>query len=822
MSTTFSRKRSYNLLREGNVSSISSVSNISALVGIVITIGVISIVGLVLGAVAVSWGKNDPMKNVNADVATIGDLQITNKERKVLYVGATREFKTVSEALCQFNGRHITGTTIRVDPGVYDDNIEIGNNYTAGMQVGLPDNAYTDGLDIIGDTRPLSGLTFTHGAPNLVPDQGITEIRTNVAGLGPITVSDFASFTSYNGVPPVTATGKGAPSSDIVQCTPAPVNYYAGQIAIISRGACGFFAKMTNAINAGAVGMIVYTLPGQGYVGMVGGTDGLYTQPALSVLYDDGQALLQNPTAQITIGSFFALPLGDNGATVTLSHPGGANTVKVDAGNLNPVNFLELQLAVNDEIIEFVPTPSASGSSSINILHRITNITADTLTLDTPLTAAFGKSGSSITFIPNVVFTGVIGKQKPIVSIQNSGITFEGVTFGLLREGETTAGPLVAVNSHVNMVGCVLYGGSRAFMSLFQSSLYSIGREQELGAFTIIAVRTVVEYHSTLSLDFLSYLGDSLIAFHKSIVDINRLNLIQGNSLNLPDQSPLTIYDSATLTVRETLYMLRYSAASPAIEVSRHGGALISNLILTGPVQDGQGIGILVREQAKFQVESASITGSDICILADGQSRVLSAEGQVELINCTTHNQLIMSDAVYSEYFNYGTFGDITYTANNVYSVVTNETLSSAHPNQIINTGSDLVNIEFNPYSEFAGRFYYVGKSYTISNFDGLPHSISVVDDGFNKFSGEGVPTGTVKYTFPSAVTTVRFEIVGFENAVIYAPSGTFTLGAKKRSIAPRSQELSAHAMTDSEKSFMMAQHHSPQGLKQDSVADMA
>ena len=46
--------------------------------------------------------------------------------------------------------------------------------------------------------------------------------------------------------------------SDDLGCNPLPTFSLNGAIALIERGTCTFAAKMTNAVNAGAIGVIFW------------------------------------------------------------------------------------------------------------------------------------------------------------------------------------------------------------------------------------------------------------------------------------------------------------------------------------------------------------------------------------------------------------------------------------------------------------------------------------------------------------------------------------------------------------------------------------
>ncbi len=84
--------------------------------------------------------------------------------------------------------------------------------------------------------------------------------------------------------PPNTSTS-GCEASDFA-------GFRSGSIALIQRGTCTFFDKVSNAANAGAVGVIIFNEGQPGRDGLVSGTLGQPTPiPAVGVSFADGQAI---------------------------------------------------------------------------------------------------------------------------------------------------------------------------------------------------------------------------------------------------------------------------------------------------------------------------------------------------------------------------------------------------------------------------------------------------------------------------------------------------------------------------------------------------
>jgi minor extracellular serine protease Vpr len=90
-------------------------------------------------------------------------------------------------------------------------------------------------------------------------------------------------------------------------CLPFPKDTMTGKIALIIRGTCTFEEKMNDVQGAGAVGALIYTLPGTDLSGFNGGAfgAGAATLPAVIVANVDGVAILQqlaaNPSLSATL-----------------------------------------------------------------------------------------------------------------------------------------------------------------------------------------------------------------------------------------------------------------------------------------------------------------------------------------------------------------------------------------------------------------------------------------------------------------------------------------------------------------------------------------
>ena len=111
----------------------------------------------------------------------------------------------------------------------------------------------------------------------------------------------------------------------------------AGNIALISRGACTFAAKATNAFNAGAVGVIIYNnIPGP-LNGTLGATFALNI-PVTSVQLAVGQQLAATPGLVMHLKTDTFRGLATSYNVLAESQGGDANSVVMVGAHLDSVN----------------------------------------------------------------------------------------------------------------------------------------------------------------------------------------------------------------------------------------------------------------------------------------------------------------------------------------------------------------------------------------------------------------------------------------------------------------------------------------------------
>ncbi len=147
--------------------------------------------------------------SVNATQGTFGSLTISgpvtfsNQSAKVFYVGPTRQYKNLTSVLSLFYGQLITDTTIYMDAGLYNENVDIGNvlRATTSFIETNPLQVYSEGLRILGDNRSFVGITYVNQHPLAIDTQYAYRVTTNLTGVGP----DTAFLASFSVIGPVTA-----------------------------------------------------------------------------------------------------------------------------------------------------------------------------------------------------------------------------------------------------------------------------------------------------------------------------------------------------------------------------------------------------------------------------------------------------------------------------------------------------------------------------------------------------------------------------------------------------------------------------------------
>lgn len=191
------------------------------------------------------------------------DNRVNNTQKKLLEcvtVGAVRQHQAALQAIADANGGIRTSGT----PG-YDESVDY-----------VSDALTAAGYDV--SVQPFTYQTFFTLSPTILE-------QVAPAPAAPV----VTNIMSYSGSGDVTAAVSTVVA--ITGCNAADfAGFPAGQIALISRGACTFASKATNAFNAGAVGVIIYN----NSPGVLNGTlSSTFTLdiPVTSVTQDIGQQL---------------------------------------------------------------------------------------------------------------------------------------------------------------------------------------------------------------------------------------------------------------------------------------------------------------------------------------------------------------------------------------------------------------------------------------------------------------------------------------------------------------------------------------------------
>lgn len=141
-----------------------------------------------------------------------------------------------------------------------------------------------------------SGL-YSAGAPGLGKKViGVASFDNTHVTLNTFTVSPDGTVIGYTPaaaapLPPISGTypmaRTGTVSSTADACSPLPAGSLAGSIALIRRGTCGFHAKALNAMNAGAVGVVLYNNSAGRFSPTVAGTPSI-TIPVVAISDTEG------------------------------------------------------------------------------------------------------------------------------------------------------------------------------------------------------------------------------------------------------------------------------------------------------------------------------------------------------------------------------------------------------------------------------------------------------------------------------------------------------------------------------------------------------
>jgi len=199
------------------------------------------------------------------------------------------------------------------DPWSEATSLAFMNAVDSGIFVAASAGNNGPGPDTMGHHEPWVSSTAAanHGRAGFSIAMSVTGPSPVPANLAPIIVNQGSGGVAFNATIPASTPLRISAGFDTASdgCAAYPANTFAGAIAVIRRGTCGFAIKVNNASAAGAVAVVIANNAAGIIVPTVTGT----TVPVFSVTQAEGDALRNfgqaNPstaTAQIT---FPAIPL---------------------------------------------------------------------------------------------------------------------------------------------------------------------------------------------------------------------------------------------------------------------------------------------------------------------------------------------------------------------------------------------------------------------------------------------------------------------------------------------------------------------------------
>jgi aminopeptidase Y len=243
------------------------------------------------------------------------DTRVNNNHQKLLEcvtLEGVREHQAEFQAIATANG----GTRVSGSPG-YDLSVEYVRDrlLAAGYQVTV---------------QPFQFQTFVSLAPPILeqvspaPGGPIENVILSYSGSGDVT----AAVTALPG--PAADATPGCEASDFA-------GFPAGTIALISRGACTFAIKATNASNAGAVGVVIYNNTAGPVNGTLGNTFTL-NLPVTSVTQAMGEQLAATAGLVLRLKTETFRGIATTYNVLAESQRGDPNNVVMAGAHLDSVN----------------------------------------------------------------------------------------------------------------------------------------------------------------------------------------------------------------------------------------------------------------------------------------------------------------------------------------------------------------------------------------------------------------------------------------------------------------------------------------------------
>lgn len=279
----------------------------------------VSAASLVLVACGGGGSESSAIDAQSESNAAAGQASCSNRNNNTIdkllqcvTLEGVRAHQSALQAIADANG----GTRVSGTPG-FDKSVD----YAAKV---FRDAGY------LVTVQPFQFQTFVSLSPSVLeqvspaPGGPIVNAILSYSGSGDVT----APVTALPG-PAVDAT-PGCEAADFVGFTP-------GRIALISRGACTFAAKTTNAFNAGAVAVVIYNNTA-GPVNGTLGNDFTLDLPATSVTQAVGEQLAATPNLVLRVRTSTLRGIATTFNVLAESTSGDPNNVVMVGAHLDSVN----------------------------------------------------------------------------------------------------------------------------------------------------------------------------------------------------------------------------------------------------------------------------------------------------------------------------------------------------------------------------------------------------------------------------------------------------------------------------------------------------
>ena len=235
-----------------------------------------------------------------------------------------------------------------------------------------------------------TSTVLTANASNLTPTVNFTDLSAVNQSLSIIPATFGVPVTS-----PLTGILALAPSDGCAAFAPG---LFTGKIALIQRGTCYFNIKAQNAINAGAIGVIIYNNVAD--ILNVGGTSDTATIPIYGTTQANGLALIAAMTANEVSVTLAPSP------TLTYVWSNGSLTQTTNTGVLN----------VDTDFSVTVTNPATGCSTLQTVTVPVTANTIPTFTQVAPIC-----TGGTLAALPTTSDNGLVGTWAP--ALDNTATT---------------------------------------------------------------------------------------------------------------------------------------------------------------------------------------------------------------------------------------------------------------------------------------------------------------------------------------------------------------------------------------------------------------